>query len=207
MERTRECRRRNCPTQDAAHRLRDRRRITSSRPRRPAPIWRATMACATACACRAARSAEMYRNTRERGFGAEVKRRIMLGTYALSSGYYDAYYLRRKSSQLAGRPRLRRCVPKVDAILTPTAPTASLQTGRKVGGPAEDVSGGHLSPLPDRSRAFRGSPFPAAKPTRVSHRHADLRPAFQREHRPPNRSCVRTGQRFRILRAVQRRPF
>ena len=53
---------------------------------------------------------EMYRNTRERGFGPEVKRRIMLGTYVLSSGYYDAYYLRAQRSARPDRTRLRRSI-------------------------------------------------------------------------------------------------
>ena len=55
---------------------------------------------------------EMYRKTRERGFGPEVKRRIMLGTYALSAGYYDAYYLTRAESPLADRAGFRRRVSK-----------------------------------------------------------------------------------------------
>ena len=51
-------------------------------------------ACATACACRASDIIDMYEKTRAAGFGREVKRRIMIGTYVLSAGYYDAYYLR-----------------------------------------------------------------------------------------------------------------
>ena len=51
-------------------------------------------ACATACACRAETIAQMYEHTRAAGFGKEVRRRIMIGTYVLSAGYYDAYYLR-----------------------------------------------------------------------------------------------------------------
>ena len=67
--------------------------ITSWRRRRPRPTSRATTACATACACRAATSPSMYEKTRAAGFGTEVRRRIMIGTYVLSAGYYDAYYL------------------------------------------------------------------------------------------------------------------
>ena len=69
--------------------------LTTFSPRRKrARIWPGTMACATGCAFRERHSREMYRKTRSRGFGPEVKRRIMLGTYVLSAGYYDAYYLR-----------------------------------------------------------------------------------------------------------------
>ena len=67
---------------------------TSSPPPRRRRTWRATTACATACASPATTSARCTRETRAAGFGAEVKRRIMLGTYALRSGYYDAYYLK-----------------------------------------------------------------------------------------------------------------
>jgi aspartyl-tRNA(Asn)/glutamyl-tRNA(Gln) amidotransferase subunit A len=74
---------------------------------------------------------EMYRKTRERGFGPEVKRRIMLGTYALSAGYYDAYYLRaQKVRSLIARDFID-AFHKVDAIITPTAPTPAFRLGEK----------------------------------------------------------------------------
>ena len=67
--------------------------------------------------------AQMYRNYRDEGFGAEVKRRIMLGTYALSSGYYDAYYLKaQKVRTLSWHAISNRPFQKVDAIVTPTRP-------------------------------------------------------------------------------------
>ena len=77
----------------AAHQVRDRRPTTSSAPPRRRRTWRATTASATACAPPTRSSLEeLYTKTRGDGFGAEVKRRIMLGTYALRAGYYDAYY-------------------------------------------------------------------------------------------------------------------
>jgi aspartyl-tRNA(Asn)/glutamyl-tRNA(Gln) amidotransferase subunit A len=80
---------------------------------------------------------EMYRKTREQGFGAEVKRRIMLGTYALSAGYYDAYYLlAQKVRSLIARD-FAEAFQKVDAIITPTAPTPAFRLGEKTADPLQ----------------------------------------------------------------------
>ncbi len=80
---------------------------------------------------------EMYRKTRERGFGPEVKRRIMLGTYALSSGYYDAYYLRAQKVRALIARDFSEAFQKVDAIITPTAPTPAFKLGEKTADPLE----------------------------------------------------------------------
>ena len=80
---------------------------------------------------------EMYRKTRERGFGPEVKRRIMLGTYALSSGYYDAYYLRAQKVRSLIARDFSDAFEKVDAILTPTSPTPPFKLGEKTADPLE----------------------------------------------------------------------
>jgi aspartyl-tRNA(Asn)/glutamyl-tRNA(Gln) amidotransferase subunit A len=80
---------------------------------------------------------EMYRKTRERGFGPEVKRRIMLGTYALSSGYYDAYYLRAQSVRALIARDFADAFQKVDTIVTPTAPTAAFRLGEKSDDPLQ----------------------------------------------------------------------
>jgi aspartyl-tRNA(Asn)/glutamyl-tRNA(Gln) amidotransferase subunit A len=72
---------------------------------------------------------DMYRKTRERGFGSEVKRRIMLGTYALSSGYYDAYYLRAQKVRSLIARDFAQAFEKVDVIVTPTAPTPAFKLG------------------------------------------------------------------------------
>ncbi len=83
----------------------------------------------------AATLAEMYSHSRDEGFGAEVKRRILLGTYALSAGYYDAYYLKAlKVRRLLAEEFLRAFV-EVDAIVTPTAPTAPFKIGEKADDP------------------------------------------------------------------------
>lgn len=78
---------------------------------------------------------EMYRRTRDQGFGAEVKRRIMLGTYALSAGYYDAYYLKAQKVRTLIARDFEQVFNNVDAIVTPTSPTAAFKLGEKVDDP------------------------------------------------------------------------
>jgi aspartyl-tRNA(Asn)/glutamyl-tRNA(Gln) amidotransferase subunit A len=78
---------------------------------------------------------EMYRRTRDEGFGAEVKRRIMLGTYALSAGYYDAYYLKAQKVRTLLTRDFDEAFRKVDAIVTPTSPTAAFRLGEKSNDP------------------------------------------------------------------------
>jgi aspartyl-tRNA(Asn)/glutamyl-tRNA(Gln) amidotransferase subunit A len=80
---------------------------------------------------------DMYRKTRQHGFGPEVKRRIMLGTYALSSGYYDAYYLRAQKVRALIARDFADAFEKVDAILTPTAPTPAFKLGEKKANPLQ----------------------------------------------------------------------
>jgi aspartyl-tRNA(Asn)/glutamyl-tRNA(Gln) amidotransferase subunit A len=74
---------------------------------------------------------QMYRRTRDCGFGAEVKRRIMLGTYALSAGYYDAYYLKAQKVRTLLTRDFEEAFKQVDAIVTPTSPTAAFKIGEK----------------------------------------------------------------------------
>ena len=78
---------------------------------------------------------DMYRRSRDEGFGAEVKRRIMLGTYALSAGYYDAYYLKAQKVRALLARDFDEAFKKVDAIVTPTSPTAAFKLGEKVDDP------------------------------------------------------------------------
>ena len=79
--------------------------------------------------------AEMYRETRDGGFGMEVKRRIMLGTYALSAGYYDAYYLKAQKVRTLLTRDFDEAFKKVDVIAAPTAPTPAFKLGEKVDDP------------------------------------------------------------------------
>jgi aspartyl-tRNA(Asn)/glutamyl-tRNA(Gln) amidotransferase subunit A len=78
---------------------------------------------------------DMYRRSRDEGFGAEVKRRIMLGTYALSAGYYDAYYLKAQKVRSLLARDFDEAFTQVDAIVTPTTPTPPFKLGEKVDDP------------------------------------------------------------------------
>ncbi|WP_404365034.1 Asp-tRNA(Asn)/Glu-tRNA(Gln) amidotransferase subunit GatA [Corallococcus coralloides] len=78
---------------------------------------------------------ELYTRTRGEGFGAEVKRRIMLGTYALSAGYYDAYYLRAQKVRTLIREDFTKAFQQVDAIVSPTSPVPAFKLGAKVDDP------------------------------------------------------------------------
>jgi aspartyl-tRNA(Asn)/glutamyl-tRNA(Gln) amidotransferase subunit A len=80
---------------------------------------------------------ELYCKTRGAGFGAEVKRRVILGAYVLSSGYHDAYYLRAQKVRTLIRRDFLEAFEKVDAILTPTSPTAAFKIGAKTDDPLQ----------------------------------------------------------------------
>jgi aspartyl-tRNA(Asn)/glutamyl-tRNA(Gln) amidotransferase subunit A len=77
----------------------------------------------------------MYTSTRAEGFGAEVKRRIMLGTYALSAGYYDAYYLKAQKVRTLIKQDFQRAFEQVDVLICPTAPTTAFKAGEKTSDP------------------------------------------------------------------------
>jgi aspartyl-tRNA(Asn)/glutamyl-tRNA(Gln) amidotransferase subunit A len=80
---------------------------------------------------------ETYMLSREEGFGPEVKRRIMLGTYALSAGYYDAYYLKAQRVRALIKQDFHAAFQRCDAILTPTAPTTAFKIGEKIADPLQ----------------------------------------------------------------------
>ena len=77
----------------------------------------------------------MYEKTRSDGFGDEVKRRIMIGTYVLSSGYYDAYYLKAQKVRRLIKKDFDDAYSKVDAILTPSTPSSAFKIGEKTDDP------------------------------------------------------------------------
>jgi aspartyl-tRNA(Asn)/glutamyl-tRNA(Gln) amidotransferase subunit A len=78
---------------------------------------------------------DLYERTRAAGFGEEVKRRILIGTYVLSAGYYDAYYLRAQKIRTLILRDFTEAFAKVDALLTPTAPSAAFAQGEKMDDP------------------------------------------------------------------------
>jgi aspartyl-tRNA(Asn)/glutamyl-tRNA(Gln) amidotransferase subunit A len=80
---------------------------------------------------------EMYKKTRGRGFGAEVKRRIVLGTYVLSAGYYEAYYLKAQKVRALIARDFREAFEQVDAIVTPTSPVPAFRLGERTSDPLE----------------------------------------------------------------------
>jgi len=97
---------------------------------------------------------EMYMKTREEGFGAEVKRRIMLGTYVLSSGYYDAYYAKAQKVRTLLKQDFLNAFDRCDAILTPTAPTVAFKIGEK----SDDPLAMYLSDVYTASANLAGIP-------------------------------------------------
>ena len=80
---------------------------------------------------------DMYKKTRSQGFGAEVKRRIMLGTYALSSGYYDAYYLKAQKVRTLIKSDFDQAFKKVDVVVAPTSPTPAFKVGERTADPLQ----------------------------------------------------------------------
>ena len=80
---------------------------------------------------------DMYRKSRSEGFGNEVKRRIMLGTYALSTGYYDAYYLKAQKVRTLIKLDFDKAFQTVDVIITPTSPTTAFKIGDRTTDPLQ----------------------------------------------------------------------
>jgi aspartyl-tRNA(Asn)/glutamyl-tRNA(Gln) amidotransferase subunit A len=80
---------------------------------------------------------DMYLNTRARGFGSEVKRRIILGTYTLSSGYYEAYYKKAQQVRTLIKQDFEDVFKHVDLVVTPTTPTAAFRIGEKTADPLQ----------------------------------------------------------------------
>ena len=77
----------------------------------------------------------MYEHTRAEGFGDEVKRRVLIGTYVLSSGYYDAYYLKAQKVRKLIKGDFDNSFKEVDAILTPSTPSSAFKIGEKANDP------------------------------------------------------------------------
>jgi aspartyl-tRNA(Asn)/glutamyl-tRNA(Gln) amidotransferase subunit A len=147
---------------------------------------------------------DMYCRTRAEGFGAEVKRRILVGTYVLSHGYYDAYYLKAQQVRRLIAQDFRRAFAQCDIIAGPTAPTAAFAIGAKAddpvqmylndiftiaanltGMPAMSIPCGFTSQALPIGLQIQGSPFDEARILNVAHRfqqatdwHARVPPGF-----------------------------
>jgi aspartyl-tRNA(Asn)/glutamyl-tRNA(Gln) amidotransferase subunit A len=80
---------------------------------------------------------EMYERSRDEGFGAEVKRRIILGTFVLSAGYYDAFYLKAQHVRRLITAELEAVLARCDAVMLPTSPTSAFRLGERVGDPLQ----------------------------------------------------------------------
>ncbi len=134
---------------------------------------------------------EMYRRSRDQGFGAEVKRRIMLGTYALSAGYYDAYYLKAQKVRTLLTRDFEEAFKKVDAIVAPTSPTAAFKLGEKV----DDPLAMYLADIYTVTADLAGIPGNFSSLRRdereIAHRVADSRSPFRREHNSESRAGER----------------
>ena len=108
---------------------------------------------------------EMYTHTRSEGFGAEVKRRIMIGTYALSAGYYDAYYAQAQRTRTLIIRDFEGAFERFDYLISPTSPTVAFKIGEKIGRPA-----GHVPLRPVHHPGELGRHCPASASPRVSRR-------------------------------------
>ena len=136
-----------------------------------------------------------YLATRGQGFGAEVKRRIMLGTYALSAGYYDAYYLKaQKVRTLIKRDFDRLWEQGFDALVAPTSADGRVPVRRADGGPGVDVPVRRLHAAREHGRSARC--FDPLRPVRGSAR----RPAADRRGRGPRHRCSAPRARTRRSR-------
>ena len=124
----------------------------------------------------------MYSHSRDEGFGAEVKRRIFLGTYALSAGYYDAYYLKAQQVRRLLAEEFLRAFAEVDAIVTPTSPVPAFKLGEKSGRSAGHVSGRHLHGHGEPGWHLRRYGAMWRDEGRLAGGHAGACPAIWREH-------------------------
>ena len=108
---------------------------------------------------------DMYKKSRSEGFGPEVKRRIMLGSFVLSSGYYDAYYLKALRTKALIKKEFDRAFEKYDMILSPAAPSTAPRLGDSLSDPLQMYLG-DIYTVSVNLAAFRASPFRAAWMTR-----------------------------------------
>ncbi len=136
---------------------------------------------------------DMYMQTRAAGFGSEVKRRIMLGTYALSSGYYDAYYLKAQKVRTLIRQDFLNAFETVDAPLDTGGADPCVCPGREGQRPAADVPVGHLHHSGQPGRHLCHEPALRFLDRPAANRPAADRQAFRRSHSFTHGPCLRAG--------------
>ena len=117
---------------------------------------------------------DMYKRTRTEGFGEEVKRRIMLGSFVLSSGYYDAYYLKALRTKALIKKEFDQAFGKYDVLLAPAAPYTAPEDWRKLKRPDDNVPWGYLYSCRKSLQDFRELAVPCGKDSnRTSNRNPD----------------------------------
>ena len=121
----------------------------------------------------------MYGETRDRGFGAEVKRRIILGTFVLSSGYYDAYYLRAQKVRTLIRRDFEAAFAACDVVATPTTPTPAFRLGEKTDDPLQMYLA-DIFTVPANLAGLPGLSLPCGLRRRPARRPAAPGPAVRR---------------------------
>ena len=136
---------------------------------------------------------EMYEKTRSQGFGPEVKRRIMLGTYVLSAGYYDAYYLKAQQVRTLVRRDYDSAFEKVDAVVMPTSPTPAFRIGEKIEDPLSAVSDRRLHRQREPGRASRAERAVRADAEPSADRTAADRQAVRRSDAAEDWRQLRAG--------------
>ena len=139
---------------------------------------------------------DMYTRTRHDGFGAEVKRRIMLGTYALSSGYYDAYYGRAQRVRTKIAEDFRAAFEAVDLIVTPTSPTVAFRLGERTGDPLSMYLSDYCT-VPMSLAGIPAISIPCGLSEGTAGGPADRRAGVQREPAARRGARARAGDRLR----------
>ena len=124
----------------------------------------------------------MYKKTRSEGFGPEVKRRIMLGSFVLSSGYYDAYYLKALRTKALIKKEFDKAFEYYDIILGPAAPTTAPELGKSLSDPLKMYLG-DIYTISVNLAGLPGMTVPVGKDKkRTAHRNAADRNAFEEKH-------------------------
>ena len=139
----------------------------------------------------------MYTQTREQGFGNEVKRRVLIGTYALSSGYYDAYYGRAQKVRTLIANDFKQAWDEFDFVVSPTAPGVAFELGAKTADPLAMYLNDYCT-VPMSLAGIPAISIPNGLRRRAAGRLPDRRPGVQREPHPRRGARARAGDRLRL---------